>query len=153
MVLFQWITALILKGLHSTHKVLNLKGRVLNHLGRMGEHMVQVDLDELAGLIGRAIAKHRVGSGLTQEQVAELLGIGNEAVSRMERGLVMPTVARLVELAEIFGCDAADLLTGASTRSSDQGKYVGQLLTKLNGNDRSMVVEIVERLAGRLARR
>ncbi|CAJ5416592.1 helix-turn-helix domain-containing protein [Burkholderia vietnamiensis] len=115
--------------------------------------MTQVDLDELAGLIGRAIAKHRLESGLTQEQVAETLGIGNEAVSRMERGLVMPTVARLVELAEIFGCDAADLLTGASTRSSDQGKYVGQLLAKLGGNDRAMVIEIVERLAGRLARR
>ena len=115
--------------------------------------MTQANLEELAGVIGRAIAKHRVESGLTQEQVAELLGIGNEAVSRMERGIVMPTVARLVELAEIFECDAADLLTEASTRTSDQGKYVGQLLAKLNGNDRAMVVEIVERLAGRLARR
>ncbi|WP_434661480.1 helix-turn-helix transcriptional regulator [Paraburkholderia sp. A3BS-1L] len=115
--------------------------------------MPGTDLDRLAELVGRAIAKHRVESDLTQEQVAEQLGIGNEAVSRMERGLVMPTVARLVELAEIFECDAADLLTGASTRSSDQGKYVGQLLSKLSGNDRTMVVEIVERLAGRLARR
>jgi transcriptional regulator with XRE-family HTH domain len=45
-------------------------------------------------LIGRAIAKHRLESGLRQEQVVELIEIGNEAVSRMERGLVMPTVAR-----------------------------------------------------------
>lgn len=115
--------------------------------------MTQVDLDQLAGLIGRAIAKHRLESGLTQEQVAESLGIGNEAVSRMERGLVMPTVARLVELAEIFGCDAADLLTGSSTRTSDQGRHVGQLLAKLSANDRAMVIEIVERLTGRLAKR
>ena len=68
----------------------------------MGEHMAQVDLDEPAGLIGRPIAKHRLESGPTQEQVAELLEIGDEAVSRMERGLVMPTVARLVQLAEIL---------------------------------------------------
>nr|WP_090546884.1 helix-turn-helix transcriptional regulator [Paraburkholderia caballeronis] len=115
--------------------------------------MVETDLEQLAAVIGRAIAKHRVDSGFTQEQVAEQLGIGNEAVSRMERGLVMPTVARLVELAEIFGCDAADLLTEASSRTSDQGRYVGQLLAKLNGNDRTMVIEIVERLAMRLARR
>lgn len=84
-------------------------------------------------------------SGLTQEQVAEQLGIGNEAVSRVERSLVVPTVARLVELADIFGCNAADLLTGASTRSSGQGKYVGQLLARLSGSDRTMVIEIVER--------
>jgi transcriptional regulator with XRE-family HTH domain len=94
----------------------------------MGEHMAQVDLDELAGLIGRVIAKRGLESGLTQEPVTELLWIGNVAVSRIERGIVMPTVARLVELAEIFGCDAADLLTEASTRTSDQGKYVGHLL-------------------------
>lgn len=114
---------------------------------------METDLEQLAVMIGRAIAKHRADSGFTQEQVAEQLGIGNEAVSRMERGLVMPTVARLVELAEIFGCDAADLLTEASSRTSDQGKYVGQILAKLSGNDRTMVVEIVERLATRLARR
>ena len=114
---------------------------------------METDLEQLAVMIGRAIAKHRADSGCTQEQVAEQLGIGNEAVSRMERGLVMPTVARLVELAEIFGCDAADLLTEASSRTSDQGKYVGQILAKLSGNDRTMVVEIVERLATRLARR
>ncbi|CAD6557065.1 helix-turn-helix domain-containing protein [Paraburkholderia metrosideri] len=115
--------------------------------------MPETDTERLAGVIGRAIAKHRVESGLTQEQVAEYLGIGNEAVSRLERGIVMPTVARLVELAEIFQCDAADMLTEASGRTSDQAKYVGQLLAKLSGNDRAMVIEIVERLAGRLARR
>jgi transcriptional regulator with XRE-family HTH domain len=119
----------------------------------MGEPMTQVDMEQLAGAIGRAIAKHRVGSGLTQEQVAETLGLGNEAVSRMERGIVMPTVARLVELAELFGCDAADLLTEASNRTSDQAKHVGQLLAKLSGNDRTMVVEIIEMLTVRLAKR
>lgn len=115
--------------------------------------MAQVDQEQLAVVIGRAIAKHRVVSGFTQEQVAEALGIGNEAVSRMERGLVMPTVARLVELADLFECNAADLLTEVSSRTSDQAKYVTQLLAKLGGNDRTMVVEIVERLAGRLAKR
>ncbi len=69
------------------------------------------------------------------------------------RGLVMPTVARLVELADLFECNAADLLTEASSRTSDQAKHVAQLLGKLGGSDRTMVVEIVERLAGRLAKR
>jgi transcriptional regulator with XRE-family HTH domain len=85
--------------------------------------------------------------------VAELLGVGNEAISRMERGVAMPTVARLVELADIFQCDAADLLTEASNRTTDQAKHLSQLLSKLSGNDKAMVIEIIERLAGRLARR
>ncbi|NYH22877.1 helix-turn-helix domain-containing protein [Paraburkholderia bryophila] len=115
--------------------------------------MAQVDQEQLAVVVGRAIAKHRVASGFTQEQVAEALGIGNEAVSRMERGIVMPTVARLVDLADLFECNAADLLTEASSRTSDQARHVAQLLGKLGGSDRTMVVEIVERLAGRLAKR
>ncbi|WP_163571098.1 helix-turn-helix domain-containing protein, partial [Klebsiella pneumoniae] len=64
--------------------------------------MAAADMDRLADMVGRAIARNRIASNLTQEQVAERLGIGNEAVSRMERGVVMPTVARLAELADIF---------------------------------------------------
>lgn len=56
----------------------------------------------------------------------------------MERGIVIPTVARLAELADIFGGNEADLLTEAGPRISDQAKYVGQLLAKLSGNDRTI---------------
>lgn len=115
--------------------------------------MAASGMGQLAEMVGRAIARNRMASGLTQEQVAEALGIGIEAVSRMERGIVMPTVARLAELADIFHCDLPDLLTEASNRSSDQANYMTRLLTKLSNNDRIMVVEIVERLAGRLSRR
>jgi transcriptional regulator with XRE-family HTH domain len=115
--------------------------------------MPETDMERRAEAVGQAIARHRVASNLTQEQVAEQLGIGNEAVSRMERGLVMPTVARLMELADIFGCHASDLLTEASNRSSDQARHVTHLLAKLDSRDRAMIVDVVERLATRLARR
>jgi transcriptional regulator with XRE-family HTH domain len=63
--------------------------------------MAKTKVDALALSVGKAIAARRQDAGLTQEQVAEQLKIGNEAVSRMERGLVMPTVARLLELATV----------------------------------------------------
>lgn len=78
--------------------------------------MPEIDVKTLTGLVGRAIARQRVRCELTQEQVAERLGIGNEAVSRIERGIVMPNIERLVALASIFGCETADLLTEASAR-------------------------------------
>ena len=115
--------------------------------------MPNKDMDRLAEVVGRAIAKHRIACDLTQEQVAEQLGIGNEAVSRIERGVVMPTIARLAELANIFRCDIADLLTEVSNRSNDQATYLARLLLTLSNHDREMIVEIVERLAARLARR
>ncbi|MGU7776301.1 helix-turn-helix domain-containing protein [Burkholderia sp. MR1-5-21] len=109
--------------------------------------------DDLAAAVGRTIAKQRIASGLTQEQVAEALGIGLEAVSRMERGVVIPTVVRLFELADIFQCDAADMLTEASSRSSDQANHLNRLLSRLSTADRAMMLEVFERLSARLTRR
>ncbi|ARK79254.1 transcriptional regulator [Burkholderia pseudomallei] len=109
--------------------------------------------EDVAVVVGRAIAKQRVISGLTQDKVAERLGIGLEAVSRMERGVVIPTVARLFELADIFQCDAADLLTEASSRSSDQASHLTRLLSRLSAADRTLLLEVFERLSTRLTRR
>lgn len=109
--------------------------------------------EDLAVAVGKAIAKQRIASGLTQEKVAEQLGIGLEAVSRMERGAVIPTVVRLFELADIFACDAADLLTEASSRSSDQASHLNRLLSRLSTGDRTMLLEVFERLSSRLTRR
>lgn len=105
---------------------------------------------DLAKVVGQAIARQRNRSGLTQEAVAEQLGIGMEAVSRIERGIVVPTIARLFELATVFECDAADLLTESSTRPTDQASYLGALLAELEHADRQLVLELVERLVERL---
>jgi transcriptional regulator with XRE-family HTH domain len=122
---------------------------------------IQVDLEggmsdskssELAARVGEAIARHRVRCDLSQEQVAEKLGIGSEAVSRIERGVVTPNVERLLGLAEIFNCEVADLLTDGSSRTEDQARKFFELLSKLDMNDRTLVMEVVERLVSRLAR-
>ena len=65
--------------------------------------MSKTESKQLAELVGQAIARQRLRCQLSQEQIAERLGIGSEAVSRIERGVVMPNVERLVELATIFG--------------------------------------------------
>lgn len=114
--------------------------------------MPKTDVKNLAGVVGRAIARQRSRSELTQEEVAERLGIGNEAVSRIERGIVMPNIERLVDLASIFGCEAADLLTEASVRPEDQTRRIYDLLLPLNTADRLLLMEIMENLAERLGR-
>ncbi len=83
-----------------------------------------------AELIGKSIAKRRLAANLTQDQVAEKLGIGYEAVSRIERGKSIPTVIRLVELAEVFGCGVHELLTESSNRPNDQAEQIKQMLTE-----------------------
>lgn len=106
----------------------------------------------LAEAVGRAIAYRRVEAGLTQEQVAEQLSLGREAVARVERGTAVPTVVRLVELAELFGCRTEDLLAGASTREDDQAAAIARTLRGLSLKDRQLLLEWIETFAQRLRR-
>ncbi|PRC94336.1 helix-turn-helix domain-containing protein [Solimicrobium silvestre] len=111
---------------------------------------MKIDERVLAQVIGKAISKRRLACNLTQEDVAERLNIGTEAVSRMERGTVMPTVSRLVELADIFNSQVGDLLIESSNRAKDQGKLITNLINALSPKDRAFVVGIVESLTEHL---
>nr|WP_301282858.1 MULTISPECIES: helix-turn-helix transcriptional regulator [unclassified Halomonas] len=104
----------------------------------------------IAGNIGGAIAKQRTRCQMTQEEVAERLGIGNEAVSRIERGRVIPNVIRLMELAQIFDCETAELLGEASTQIDDQTRRIRSLLLPLEQRDRQLILQLTENLANRL---
>ena len=114
--------------------------------------MTDINLEQLAKAVGRAIARQRQQAGLPQEQVAEHLSIGMEAVSRMERGIVVPTVVRLAELAQLFDCELADFLRETSNRPTEQGIVLSQQLARLDDVDRTLLLETVERLVERLAR-
>ena len=105
---------------------------------------------ELFKSIGRVLAQRRESTGLTQEQVAEVLQIGTEAVSRMERGITMPTIQRMAELADIYGCGIEELVIATSTRTSDQAELISQILHTLPEADGAMIVEVVQKIAERL---
>ncbi len=104
----------------------------------------------LAKSIGKVIAKRRVESGMTQEYVAERLGVGYEAVSRMERGTIMPTVGKLVQLAGVFDCPIEELLVEASNRASDQSMVISKMIEGLPETDRAFMLALVEQVAGKL---
>lgn len=89
----------------------------------------------------------RMRAGMTQEGVAEALGLGVEAVSRLERGVVDPSVPRLVELAELFGCGIAELLMGASPRPTDQAALIAQDIANLAPKERETVAAFVRQLS------
>lgn len=62
--------------------------------------------------IGRFIAGLRKERGLTQEKLAESLGISNKTISRWENGSYLPPVEMLMELSEFFGVSINELLSG-----------------------------------------
>ena len=64
---------------------------------------------------------------------------------------MVPTVVRLAQLAQLFGCELADLLRETSNRPTEQSIVLSQQLAKLNAADREMVLEVVDKLVARLA--
>lgn len=105
---------------------------------------------QLHHMIGKAIAKYRKAAGLSQNQLAEALDLGNEAISRIERGIVIPTVERIIKMAEIFDCPVSELLTETSNRPTDEAIYLQSLLATVNKEDKQMLMEVIEKLATRL---
>lgn len=62
--------------------------------------------------LGARIATLRRERGLTQEMLAEKMGVSPQAVSKWERGLAFPNPVWLDELADILGTSIDSLLRG-----------------------------------------
>ena len=100
--------------------------------------------------IGKTIARKRKVAGCTQEEVAEYLGIGSEAFSRIERGLVSPGITKLYAMAEMFECGIETFFVEGSRRPADQAEHLMRMLNSLSASDRALIVEIIEKLTRRL---
>lgn len=70
--------------------------------------MVQEPLSQTVQL-GLNIRARRKELGMTQEQLAEKLGVGHQALSRIEQGHMAPKMDRLPALAEALQCTVSDL--------------------------------------------
>ena len=66
--------------------------------------------------IGRFLQELRKEKGLTQEQLAEQMGVARRTVSRWETGSNMPDLDILIELADLYAVDLRELLNGERNR-------------------------------------
>ena len=121
-----------------------------DHPGRMKLPLTKDQRKSISKAAGAGISAMRARAGMTQEDVAEALGIGVEAVSRLERGVVDPGVPRLVELAHLFDCGVAELLMGASPRAVDQVGLIAQDIANLPAKEREAIAAIVKQIAALL---
>ncbi len=75
---------------------------------------------------GELIQVRRSRLGLSQEQLAELVGVSRQAVSKWEVGDALPDTDRLLPLARALGVTVDQLLSGQMTGAESGGEQQGQ---------------------------
>lgn len=60
--------------------------------------------------LGETLKYYRTRANMTQEYVAQTLGVSRQAVSKWENGTSDPSTANLLALAKLFGISASELL-------------------------------------------
>ena len=80
--------------------------------------------------MGARLAQARRGQNLTQEQLAEKLGVTRQAVSRWESDAAYPETDKILRMAALFGV-SCDYLLGASNEPSLAGDKPPSPVTRL----------------------
>lgn len=84
----------------------------------------------------------RKRKGLTQEQLAEMLGVTNRSVSRWETGTNLPDIDVIITLSEFYDVDIKDLLNGES-RKTEQLHKEGSIVN-MQAQDKELIIKAAE---------
>lgn len=62
--------------------------------------------------VGQFLKKLRKEKSITQEQLAEILGVSNRSISRWENGTTMPDFDLLIQMAKYYDVEIGEILDG-----------------------------------------
>jgi len=70
--------------------------------------------------LGELLKENRIRCKMTQEFVAESLGVSRQAVSKWENGTTDPSTSNLMAIAKLYGISADELLRNVSDHLSQE---------------------------------
>ena len=97
--------------------------------------------------IGQRIKQARKAKGLTQEQLAEIIGLSASHISVIERGIKMPRLETLVEILNILKIDANFILADVLSVSNEiVSSLLSSKLSALPGNKQKKILRVLDTL-------
>lgn len=104
---------------------------------------------DFAARLGAVIGARRVDAGLTQAKLAELCDVATETIGRIERGLQIPSLERLLEIARHLGARSGDLLLSADeklppSRRELAIRRLSELLRRRSADDAELIFEMTQ---------
>lgn len=120
--------------------------------------MTQRSTDELRALdaaIGQRIRERRILLGLTQQQLAEMLGVTYQQLHKYERGINRISGGKLVQLAQVLCVKVDDLLPSAEPAQVPEEHRLlletARLISRLDRGRQQAVAAVVRALANEMA--
>lgn len=78
---------------------------------------VREEMAQTRKSLGEALREHRTQCKMTQEFVAETLGVSRQAVSKWENGTSDPSTSNLLAIAKLYGISAEELIRGIESQN------------------------------------
>jgi transcriptional regulator with XRE-family HTH domain len=103
--------------------------------------------EDIVRKVGAAIASQRKAAGFTQSRVADEIGLEKETVSRIENGVIAPTLHRLGQFADLFNCPLSALLGDYRGGAGEDAGAIAAQIGDLPRDDRRAILRIVEDVA------
>jgi len=87
--------------------------------------------------LGTRIAENRKKKGLSQEQLADILGVSSQAVSKWENDISCPDISLLPQIADYFNITIDELLRGGNRTEvqlveANQRKDINKMVLRIN---------------------
>ena len=97
--------------------------------------------------IGSFLKELRKEKEITQEQLAEILGVSGRTVSRWETGSNMPDISLLVEIAEFFDVSIPEIINGErkSENMNEEVKKVAESLSDYASVEKETIIKEVRK--------
>ena len=102
---------------------------------------------DLAREVGMLIAQQRKSKGMTQAQLAEYMNLEKETVSRIETGVISPTLVRLAQLAKFLDCEITDFLKIDSPQVADHARSLAKRMENLSDEQRQLLTQLLGKIA------
>lgn len=109
--------------------------------------MAQKKERRVARIFGALVAEKRKLLGVSQEALAEQVGISQESLSRMEKGHIAPRFERLQFFADALQCSIADLFREQGD-TSERAATIEKIIAPLPDHAQKEIIEVVVKMAG-----
>ena len=99
--------------------------------------------------VGAFLKDLRREKGITQEQLAEELGVSGRTISRWENGNNMPDISLLVEIAEYFDVHIPEIIKGErkSEDMKEEAKEVAETMSDYAKTEKEQLVKSIRNMS------